>query len=283
MRSSKGAGLCAVVVLLAAPLDARADDRSSCLDAATKGQSLRDDHQLVEAREQFRLCASEICPGVVQRDCATWLVDVEKEMPTVVVSARNSDQTDRVEVQVSVDGNPVLTRLDGRAIPMNPGVRAFHFVGTDGLVLDQQVVVRQGEKNQPISVVFELPAKPQSAAGSSSEEHVVSKGPWKTVGWVAGGVGVVGIVVGASFGVEALLRKSDDCDASGNCVPGASKSIERSEAVSDVGWIAGGVLLAAGAALVLFPPATGHANSTAIRVAPMLASDRGGAIVTGSW
>lgn len=261
-------------------LAAFADPKAACLDAAAKGQRLRDAHKLVEAREQLRVCAAAACPAVVQRDCAGWLADVDKALPTVVVSAKNGAGADLVAVKVTVDGQPLVSKLDGEAVPIDAGPHTFHFEATDGK-LDKQVVIKEGEKDQPVAVVIGAPP----AAASGAEQPVGSSSPWKTVGWVLGGAGVVGLGVGTVFGILAMNDKSAaHCDSSNVCDPGTTSGIKTAALVSDIGWIAGGVLLAGGAALVLFGPhGRGHEAAVSVRVAPTLVAGGGGAVVGGSW
>jgi hypothetical protein len=270
---------------------ARADDKAACLDAASRGQRLRDNHAMVEAREQLRVCAAAGCPSVVQTDCAGWLADVERALPTVVVTARSGAGADLVDVKVSVDGKPLVSRLDGRAVPMDPGSHSFHFEGADGASLDRQVVVREGEKDQAVAVVLAVaravPAAPVpgSPAAATGPEAGGSSSPWKTVGWVAGGVGVAGLAMGTVFGIIAMADKSSaHCDANNVCDPGTIGGIKSAAMVSDVGWIAGGVLLAGGVALVLLAPGASHeGRSASVKVAPALLASGGGAVIGGSW
>lgn len=105
-------GLLVQTVLVAGV--ASAGDKARCLDAATKGQRLRDAHKLLDARVQLRICAAAECPAVVQSDCAHWLAEVEHALPSIVITARNGAGADLVEVTVSVDGQPLMSRLDGR-------------------------------------------------------------------------------------------------------------------------------------------------------------------------
>jgi hypothetical protein len=74
----------AIGLLLVSPR-AFAFDRAACFDAATEGQSLRDANRLVEARERFRVCAQDECPSSMKGDCATWLAEVERSLPGIVV------------------------------------------------------------------------------------------------------------------------------------------------------------------------------------------------------
>jgi hypothetical protein len=277
-----------VVVAGLAPGVALADDKAGCLDASAKGQRLRASHQLVEAREQLRACAAAQCPAVVQSDCARWLDEVEAALPTVVVSAKSGAGVDLFDVQVSVDGKPVASKLDGQAVAMNAGPHTFHFVGADGTSLEQQVMIKEGTKNQPVvAVLGAAPALPAPAPGVGTvpeAETAGSSGPWKTVGWVVGGVGVAGLGVGAVFGLVAISDKNAAHCLENLCDPGKASDIKSAALISDVGWISGGVLLAAGAALVLLAPGGGgHQGAARVQVAPVAIAGGGGALVAGSW
>ena len=111
---------------------ALADDKAVCLEAASKGQTLRDAHQLLEARDQFRICARPQCPAMVQTDCGGWLGDVMRDLPTLVVTAKDAAGADLVRVRVTLDGQPLLTALDGQSVAVNPGQHTLHFDGEDG-------------------------------------------------------------------------------------------------------------------------------------------------------
>ena len=262
---------------------ALADDKAACLDAATKGQRFRDTHKLVEARDQLRVCAAAGCPAVVQTDCASWLADVEKALPSVVVTAKNGAGADLVDVKVSVDGQPLVSKLDGQAVPMNGGRHTFHFEGADGS-LDQQVVVTEGEKNRRVAVVLGV-AAPAAAPGSGSGANTDgSSSSWRTVGWVLGGAGVVGLGVGTVFGIVTLGDKSSaHCDSNNLCDPGTTGGIKSAALLSDIGWIAGGVLLASGAALVLLSPSGSPEATASVKVAPVFTASGGEVVVGGGW
>jgi hypothetical protein len=137
--------------------EARADEKAACLEAASKGQTLRDAHQLVEARDALRVCAREGCPTVVQKDCAGWLEAVEKALPTVVLTAKDGAGADLVNVRVFIDGRALVTSLDGKAVPMNPGPHTFHFEALDGTSTDQQVLLPEGAQARSVAVVLGRP------------------------------------------------------------------------------------------------------------------------------
>jgi hypothetical protein len=269
------------------PSLAMADDKAACLEAAAKGQRLRGSHQLVEAREQMRACAAAQCPAVVQTDCARWLDEVEAALPTVVLAARGGTGVDLFDVKVTVDGKLVASKLDGEGAPMNAGPHTFHFEGADGTSVDQQVMIKEGEKNQVVSVVLgSIPAAVPGPAGLPETvpgaERATSS-PWKTVGWVVGGVGVAGLAVGTVFGLVAIGDKNAAHCADNLCDPGKASGIKSAALVSDIGWISGGVLLATGAALVLFTPRGRTEAAVTVRMAPVAIAGGGGALLGGAW
>jgi hypothetical protein len=297
---------CVSALLLGLPAAADdKDDKMACIDAASRGQALRDQHKLVEAREALRVCARRQCPGAVWHDCATWLADVETSLPTVVITAKDDAGGDLFDVTVTLDGSPFAKKLDGSSVPIDPGPHTFHFQAGDSPGVDRQVMIKQGGKDQSVAVVIPRTAGPVTTPGSPPAQSSPSAGgatqaggsavasappsggegvPWRTVGWVTGGVGAVGLVVGSVFGSMAMSSKGGSCDASNVCRAGAIDDIKTKALVSDTGFIAGGVLLAAGAALVLFAPSTHGEAALRTRIVPIVGSDGTyGAVVGGHW
>jgi hypothetical protein len=185
-------------------------------------------------------------------------------------------------VKVSVDGQPFVSKLDGQAAAMDPGPHTFHFEGADGTSLDQQVMVEEGQQSQSIAVV--LGAAPAETGAADSRP---AASPWKTVGWVAGGVGVAGLAMGTVFGIIAISDKNAaHCGADNLCDPGTLSGMKSAALLSDVGLIAGGVLLAGGAALILWTPGGGGhegAATASVKIAPTFTASGVGAVLGGSW
>jgi hypothetical protein len=293
-----GASLLAVAT---AVRTARADEKSQCLDAAAQAQSLRDAHKLTEALDQLRVCAEQSCPAAVQKDCSTWFDEVQQSVPTVVLSAKDGAGRDLFDFTVTVDGQPMASKAAGEAVAIDPGPHTFVFKAQDGTSVEQKVLVREGIKNQPVAVVLgnagpapdgtASAGAAQQAAGSapSAADSGASSGfPMRTVGWVAGGAGVVGLGLGAVFGLVAMGDKSGaNCDANNVChTAGSLESAKSAATVSTVGFVVGGVLLAGGAALVLLGPPShpqGTAASPRLELAPMVGTREAGLGLGGAW
>lgn len=247
------AGLCTLPIFASA--GARADDRAGCFDAASQGQILRDQHKLVEARDKLRVCAQPACPRSMQSDCAAWLDATEKAIPTVVLSARDAAQRDVFDATVTLDGQPLATKLDGQAIAVNPGPHTFHFERSDGTAATEQVLLKEGEQARSVAVVLAgTAAAPSPGAPSPATPQGSSV---RTVGWIVGGAGVAAVVAGIVL-VVAGNGDRGDCRSDGGCPTQAALSKYNSGTpLLNAGYallVAGGVAAAGGAVLWLVSP-----------------------------
>jgi hypothetical protein len=257
-------------VLFSAGHAAGADDKAACLDAVSQGQTLRDAHRLVEARAQFRICGGPQCPHVLQTDCATWLAELERILPTVVFSAKDGAGHDVLDASVSVDGKVVASKLDGEAVPVDPGLRTFRFERPDGTTTTQQILIKEGEKARGVALVLEpaaappprQPGAPPSATGSPGAEHeplpspaaLRPASPMRLIGWIVGGAGIAGLGVATGIALDA---KSKDNTAAGE--PGLARQTDSQAAVQQgnvatVVFGIGAAALATGVVLWILAP-----------------------------
>jgi hypothetical protein len=149
----------ALLSILALPSLARAaDEKEECASAAERAQSDRESRRFRSARQQLLRCARETCPSAVRIDCATWLDQVSASLPTLALHARNDRGEDLVDVTVDVDGERVASKLDGGAIPVDPGEHVVHFAAPGLVPADVKVVVVEGDKARSIAAVLATPA-----------------------------------------------------------------------------------------------------------------------------
>jgi hypothetical protein len=152
----KRAALLGVAVALVAPSAAAADAHKAkaCVDAADHGQVLRDKGKLTEAKQAFVTCSRDECPSMVAKQCVQWLSDIEREIPTVIIRARDAQNQDLVDVNVVVDDALVASSLDGRPMALDPGVHKFRYTHPGAADVEQQVVIRTGERDRLLDVHF---------------------------------------------------------------------------------------------------------------------------------
>ena len=134
----------------------RAPETHGCLAAFRRAQNLRDERKLIAARRELLWCARDVCAEVVQRKCRAWLPEVVADTPSLVVLATGADGRDRFEARLSVDGDSVAERLDGKAIDLDPGPHTVVVEG-DGQRTAERVVLAQGERNRVVRVRFPAP------------------------------------------------------------------------------------------------------------------------------
>lgn len=243
-----GAAPWATVLVVTAAARAHADPppapsvRDTCADQAEDGQRVRDQGRLVAARSLFVACAQSSCPKIVAESCRAWLAEVEERLPSLVLAARSESGEDLSEVRVELDGAPLVSKLTGARVPVDPGphVLVFHH---GGRVAEQRLVVRDGERGRAVLVSF--------ARAPASASVVKRPSGWPVV---ALGIGsVVSFAASGAFGLKGLV---DYNRLSGSCSPSCSQddvdSIRRSFLVSDVALGVGLVTLAAAAVLYLW-------------------------------
>jgi serine/threonine-protein kinase len=111
----------------------------------------------------------------------------------------------------------------------------------------------------------------------------------KIAGFVIGGAGLAGIVVGSVFGSMAFSDwssaesacKLGSCTAQDYITAGSDKSNASSAGtISTIGFIAGGVALATGVTLIILAP---KKSSTSVGVLPTLGPGGGGMLIGGTF
>ncbi len=132
---------------------ALADEKQVCSDAYAKAQTFRDAHKLTAAREQLRICGRAECPSFIAKDCAGWLKDADARMPSVVFVVKNAAGSDLIDVKVTMDGAPLVAKLDGLAVDVDPGAHTFGFEAPDGKA-EEKMVVTEGAKAQRVAVTL---------------------------------------------------------------------------------------------------------------------------------
>jgi hypothetical protein len=233
-------------------------------------------------RAQLVVCASRACPTDIRQECAARLGEVTAKIPTILFTVLDASGQDLKAVKITMDSELLTARLDGKALAVDPGEHMFTFDAAGQPKVTKTFTLREGEKDRPEVVrlvAAEMPAPPPPVAAQVSRPALPSTpappsppkatlGPQKIVALVAGGVGLVGLVVGGSFGVAAISKKS----AAQSACPGvvctteqgvdAWRSAHGAGNVSNVGFILGGVGVAGALALWFTAPSSSSLRST---------------------
>ncbi|MGC4089093.1 MAG: hypothetical protein QM756_14660 [Polyangiaceae bacterium] len=104
------------------------DDVQLCATAFEQAQRFRNETKYIAANQEVLKCANPKCGDALFQECTKMYSELQAAMPTVVFGAREGSKNDELfDVAVSVDGQPVVDQLDGKAIPIDPGNHMFKF------------------------------------------------------------------------------------------------------------------------------------------------------------
>lgn len=280
------------VACAVAPLTASATDVQACLGASEKGQRARSAGKLREARDHFLVCGGEGCPGMVRKDCAQWQTEVVAMLPSVVFGAKDKQGRDMFDVSVSMDGEVLVKKLDGKSVPVDPGPHTFKFEAVNVMPVVERALVKEGEKTRVITVSFAdgagvtagdptpTPADPDKP--SSARGHTIY--PWLVVGAGAATMiaGTVIILTAPALPV-GCNQDSSSCakDPTGKETPEGFKNRQETAGRHDAQPVEGLIVAAAGLAAVgvgllwHFLEPTGD-RTTGLRFTPWASPSRGG-------
>lgn len=296
MRPSRAALLASLPALLAADTLAQAKPMppppafAACFDAYPAAQRLRKQGKLREARAQLVLCSQEQCPAEMRSDCGTWLGEVDRAMPSVVIEARDPRGDETAAVRVRIDGVLLAERLDGKAIELDPGEHSFRFEHA-GQTQERTLLIREGEARRKIEVRFSAPPAASASASASASAPTPAPSsvppafssslegaprPSPTLGYALGGLGVLALAGSAYFyldgrGVERDLKRT--CAPA--CSPDQMAPLKRRDLLAGVSLGVGVVSLGA-AAYLLLRPAPAEPAAARLDLAPL----PGGAFAT---
>lgn len=215
---------------------------------------------------------------------------LQPRIPNVVITVSGA-----TSARVTVDGVEVPSAALGFKRPIDPGAHAVKAEAEGHATVEQTFTAKEGATSEvkltlgaasgvpPVAAAPpESPSEPPPAAPPSGEQgtSIATDSSRKTWALVAFGVGAAGLVVGGVTGVMALGKKSD-LDAAcpeGRCPASAQGDVDSYTTlgtVSTVGFVAGGVGVAAGAVLWLTAP---RASSSQAGVWPVLSPTGVGAV-----
>ncbi len=252
-------------------------DREACAQAYEQSQVLRRSGRLRAARRDLLVCAQQSCPQVVIEQCAQWLKEVDQSLPTVVFAVRDDVGRDRQDVQVWMDDEVLVERLDGTAVAVDPGPRMFQFRFPGGRTVEREVLVRQGEKNRTIEVAW--PAAPEPDAALEPAPHppapraAPGAEPSASASWmqptpmILGGVTLAGM---ASFAYFGLRARHDVDEMREDCAPGCSSGqVEEARTHALVADVSLGIAIAAAAgAVVVWSTESPESETARVGVGP---------------
>ncbi len=279
---------------------ARADSPTlrECVAANEQAGPLRKAGRVREARANMLRCTAPSCPALVRDDCIKSATALEAAVPTIVFAVQDAAGNELRAVVVSMDGEPLVGKLDGTAVEVDPGEHLFRFDVAGAGSVDKPLVIREGEKNRQERILLgvtapagptppppasptppppsaSLPATtppPSTAPASVPSAQPGGLGGQRVASLVIAGAGIAAIGVGSVFGWMAHAQweqAKTDCGA--GCPPSSQAQSEAGSAhtaatVADVTYGLGGAAIIAGVVLWVLAPSS--KPTTALSLAP---------------
>jgi hypothetical protein len=242
--------------------EAYAIEPTECASAYEKAQVLRRSAKFRAAREQLSICVQKGCPAFIVTDCAEWGRDLDDKAPTVIISAQDERGRDLTEVRVAVDGVPLLERLDGTAVAIDPGSHLFRLESDSAQTVENEYVVHAGERSRAIAVRMRArqpsqpsvePAGPTAPALDRASDS--AKAPDRTAVIVLGVAGIAGLAGFAYFGLTGRAQVADmRTECSPRCNPSDVDAATRNLHIADAALGLGVLSLGAATWLYLSKP-----------------------------
>ena len=209
----------------------------------------------------------------------------------VVLEAKDEGSANLSAARATIDGAQVVDKLDGTAIPVSPGTHRAVFEAAGFRSIETTFVVAEGQRLRVVVFLSAASAAPSglmlspAPAQRERDEPAGSWGRQRTLGLALAGAGLVGLVAGA---VWSLRSKSTYDDAlSSECAGDPNRcsaqgiadgqTAHRQAGIATIGFVAGGVLLAAGATLYITGP-----KHTRVALAPAI-DGSGSVMMAGAW
>ncbi|HOD25341.1 MAG TPA: hypothetical protein PKK83_23800 [Polyangiaceae bacterium] len=255
--------------------------------------------QWLKARELYseivqEPLAAEAPPAFVQarKDAENELETLEALIPRITIEiSGHADET----VQVTMNDKPIAAEAIGVAQRVEPGTYLFR--ATSGQFRARSVKITIAEKERK-TVNLELEAEPPPSPSPTEPVAPVSTSANQTtvypyLGYGALGIGVAGIALGFYFNKQHADRLEEGDSLFDKCNPRVCTVEERNrisdiddeassnKQMSTISFVAGGVAIVGGAALLLFAPSQSGSSDTSSSVRPWLGLNSAG--ISGSF
>ncbi|HEY5284171.1 MAG TPA: hypothetical protein VIM14_15370, partial [Polyangia bacterium] len=197
------------------------ENPQACAKAYEKAQEEKTAGRFNSAIAHLKTCLAAECPSFIREDCLRWMDQTELALPTVVFSVRE-DGNDLTDVEILCDNKPLTGKLDGKALPLDPGLHDFSFRLPGHTPIARQVLVREGERNRIIIAEFHKLHKrlslPEvlSPIGETTLEAKPNPHSGRILPYALAGAGVLGL---AGFTTFAILGNSQQGELERTCAP----------------------------------------------------------------
>ncbi|MDX2008969.1 MAG: hypothetical protein SFW67_02205 [Myxococcaceae bacterium] len=220
-----------------------------CFDAYESTQGARRDGRLIEARDAAIVCSADACPRTLSRDCVKWVGELQALVPGLVFDVRLADGSNLTDVLVTMDGKPLLERVDGKAVPVDPGEHTLVFTTREFPPVTTKIVALEGDRARKVQVVLK---SQEQAVSTTLDTPMLKMGrPVPLATWVFSGLGAALFSAAGLTGLVGLNGRARLEMCRPMCTPAEVVTVGRTLAFAD-GLLIGGAVAAAASAVIFF-------------------------------
>lgn len=187
-----------------------------CVEAHDNARVLMLEEKWLEARDGMNRCQEPACPLAVRSDCAAWLDEVTRILPTLLVVVERDDDG-QARVALDIDGKSIELPNPPTPIELLPGTHLVRVTLPPYPPVERVVVLGKGEKNHLVRVRFAREPEPAPAAPPSSHgnDREPSR-PVQPLTYVLAGGAVAAFATSGILLASALTSRDEALD---RCAP----------------------------------------------------------------
>ena len=155
----------------------RARAPTSCVSTYQEAHGLEVAGRLQDAQRLYLACTRTTCGALLRNECQLRYTQLAADIPSVIPVVTDAAGRPVTDVRVTIDGEALTARIDGRAIAVDPGVHTFAFEMSDGAVAARRIVILQGQRNLPLAVSLRAGARNGDGRDAETEPPRAARGP----------------------------------------------------------------------------------------------------------
>jgi hypothetical protein len=185
-----------------------------CVEAHDNARVLMLEEKWLEAREGMVRCQEAACPLAIRSDCAAWLEEVTRILPTLLVVVERDDDG-KARVELEIDGRSVELPNPPQPLEVLPGTHLIKVHLEPYARVERVVVLSKGEKNHVVRVRFvserPAPTLPPPSPPKPERSRPIPVATYALAGGAVAALGTSGILL-----ASALTSRQDALD---RCAP----------------------------------------------------------------
>src|SRR5688572_9713807 len=196
----------------------------------------------LEARERMARCQEAACPLAIRSDCAAWLEEVARVLPTLLVVVERDDDG-RAPVELEIDGKKVAVPNPPAPLEMLPGTHRLRVSLARYPSVEEVVVLDKGQKNRVVRARFVRERRETTPAPFVIPRPPDRSRPVPVATYALAGGAVAALATSGVFLASALASKDEALDTCApECPTDDRESIDTRLLVADIFGAAGVIL-----------------------------------------